>query len=620
MTTTVATEEQRLQDVRLILKDLLKVIKVVSMYPEGNPLPECMRRTFAEKLESLVQDCGSIRITVERDRLALDGETAFIDRSKQESLAGLFFETGITDLTFREGLDTPQIHLFLNVIKDYVNLPNRSRDLVNMLWEAGLTGITFTTVEDLALSEYDGDFRVQELFSNREAGGIEGSQMASERTENYEAIFRPAEQEDADGGPPTGPGRTVFDEQVGDREGLRTVEAANAMGFADLDPSDQRATPDTTLILEDESRLSEEEELQVQQIARDDADFDIYESTTELLRELLHQEGDMASFDEAVTVSEKVMSEFIRAGRLVYAGRVLGYFRSLEERIRPDKPLWSERLKDARITAGSRDRLKILCEALNQLPDIAAADLRRYLNLFDWEALAGLTDLLGELTQRNHRESLCDFLAERGRENLQLVSKGLFDKRWFVVRNSVIILCRIGDGPALNQVKNVVDHEDRRVRLALVSSLLDCTHEQALELLKRGARDKDPEVRKEAVNSIVARRGPAAFVAITDVLNDDSFGELEGPDQQRVLNAYSVLGGDRAVEYLMHLITKPNPLRDRNLRAYRTAAFEALSHNRSERCERALLKLSSSWRPDIKRQAVQALKRRRELIYGGKDD
>ena len=35
---------KRIKDVTLILRDLLKVIKVVSMYPEDNPLPQSLRR------------------------------------------------------------------------------------------------------------------------------------------------------------------------------------------------------------------------------------------------------------------------------------------------------------------------------------------------------------------------------------------------------------------------------------------------------------------------------------------------------------------------------------------------------------------------------------------------
>jgi HEAT repeat protein len=256
---------------------------------------------------------------------------------------------------------------------------------------------------------------------------------------------------------------------------------------------------------------------------------------------------------------------------------------------------------------------------LNRNEELGQFELRRYLSFFGWESLSGLSDLLGDLQHQNHREALCDFLAERGRQHSHLVAKGLSDKRWYVVRNSVIIMCRIGDHHALTNLKRVVAHPDARVRRCLVDSLKDCRNVEALDLLTMAVRDTDPAIRKEAVNSIVAWRGEAAFSAITGIINDPSFAALEPGDKEAVLVAYSKLGGDMAVEYLIGLIKKPNVFRDSNLAILRTAAFEALTHNQSERCERALLKLTSSWRADVKQQAVEAIRRRRELMYGGTD-
>lgn len=47
---------QQLRDLTLILKDFLKVIKVVSLYPETNPLPLSLRQSFAEKFCTLIED------------------------------------------------------------------------------------------------------------------------------------------------------------------------------------------------------------------------------------------------------------------------------------------------------------------------------------------------------------------------------------------------------------------------------------------------------------------------------------------------------------------------------------------------------------------------------------
>ncbi len=289
----------------------------------------------------------------------------------------------------------------------------------------------------------------------------------------------------------------------------------------------------------------------------------------------------------------------------------------MEEELHKDKPAWAERLKDARSTAGSRQRLKALTDCANQKPDLGAAELRRYLDHFGWEALNALADMLGDLEHQQHRLALCDYLADRGKENLDFVSKGIFDKRWFVVRNTVLILGRIGDDRAIGYLSKAVTHEERRVRLELSNVLRESQSDRALDILGKLVLDRDREVREVAIHSIVARRGQKAFSAITDIIQSDRFVSLDRPEQQLLLNAYSSLGGDHSIELLDKLINQLNPFNDPSKTFFRQAAFEALTVNRGERAEKLLVNLSSSWILDIKKQAQAALKKRREIIFGG---
>jgi HEAT repeat protein len=277
-------------------------------------------------------------------------------------------------------------------------------------------------------------------------------------------------------------------------------------------------------------------------------------------------------------------------------------------------------LKDACLTIGSRDRLKVLAESLNCHPDIGNIELKQYLDNFGWEALSGITDLLGQFDHRRHREALCDYLTLKGRTHPDIVAKGIYDKRWYVVRNSVSVLARIGDDTSLKFLNEAVRHQEPRVRKEIAIALRDSPNVKALEILGKLALDQDPDIRREAINTLVARRGQAAFDTVVATINDDRFPEVDHNDQTELLRAFSRLGGDAAVGYLGRLILKYNPLRNKTCAFYRRAAFEALSYNRSERAEKLLVKLASNWRSDIRRQAAAALQRRRELMYAGTTD
>jgi HEAT repeat protein len=646
MSTSINRQETRLKDVQLILRDLLKVIKVVSMYPESNPLPQSLKRTFAERLVHLTGTYTGLKLSVNKDTLMLDDETVFADVTKEEALASLFFEAGISCLVFAEDLDVDQVYKFLDVIKNYQNNRKSGEDLVTQFWAASLPSISITTVEDIALAEYDGDFRVQEIVR---ASGPESSALplGTERTEDYSSIFeREISLDDTGRGQASTstphvhlrPGTKVDESVLHPRQRashdgpidnalemesvtLRVKQASDAMGYADIPvtapPEDSSHIPNAALILNDEFKLSEEEEQLIRELMDEDAQFDMYESTIDLLKEMLHQEPEQAEFFETVTICEKIHGDFVETGRLIEAAHLLEFYRVFEEELHADHPTWAERLKDARLTAGSRQRLRILTDCLNQKPDTGMAELRRYLDHFGWEALNAIADMLGDLEHRNHRLALCDYLADRGRDNLDFVSKGIFDKRWFVVRNTVIILGRIGDDRALGYLSKAASHEDRRVRLELSNILQEAKSERAIEILGKLALDADREVRDGAIRSLVARRGQKAFTAISQIVNGNRFITLDRSEQQQLLSAYSALGGEYAVEYLEKMITQLNPFNDPARTFFRKAAFEALVVNKSEKAEKLLVNLSTSWVADVKRQAQAALRKRRELIYGG---
>ena len=612
-------------DIRLILKDLFKVIKVISVYPENNPLPQSMRRSFCERLEQIVARKGDLKFQIEKDRLSIDGETAYEESSADGSLAAMFFDEGVTSLTLKAGLDYDEISRFLDVLKESVNAPAGTHHLSQDIWAAGLKSIVVTTLEDVQLSAFDNEMIVQEIVDDDSQWHQKFS--SDEGGLDYKAIFdnspiplEPDQDEAADGGSTRIETSWIADELA--PTGLFDPPAASVPDQSGVGAPmpDIQPKPDAVMILNDQARFSDDEEAHIRRLLQDDQDFDPLESTAALVKEMLHQESEMQDFYESVAIAEKIQTTLLQQGCLVEAGLLLDYIRKLRERIREDRPLWAERLRDAVVTAGSRERLKVLSETLNRNDDIEVEDLHRYLQNFDWQALSGISDLLGMLEHRSHREGLCDFLAESGEKSIDILSKGIYDKRWHVVRNSAIILGRIGSRAALKHLENASRHEEKRVRLALVQALADNPLDDTLEILKVAAADDDSEVRKEAVRSITARRGQKAFDAITDVINNDGFFQSDRDEQQQLLNAYSTLGGEHALSYLQRLAMQPNPLRSSNLTFLRQAAFEALAHNHSEKCEHLLVKLANSWRPALKNAARRAIQRRREVMYGDDDD
>ena len=632
-----ASQDDRRRDIGMILKDLLKVIKVVSMYPTNNPLPQSMRQSLADKLVDLVQQYGRIRVSVLKDSLAVDNETVYKDRSREENLAAIFFEAGITDFTFTEELTGEDVYKLLEAIRSHMN-SSETGDLASAIWEQSINGFAFTTLEDSAFLEYDSSFNVREYLESNESRTEGGTLFGTDEVQSYQSIFISEDDAAADnssgdsarietarsdgsglqqsGQPmyPAAPDDSI--ESGGEAASPELMAAASAMGLDSL-VTDGPTPPDTGMILNEEFKLSDEDEARIAQLVDEDAGFDAYESSISLLKELLHQEIELEGFYESVTICEKTLSEFLRDGRLVEAGHLLKYLGDLEGRIRDSKPLWAERLKDACITAGSRDRLKALSSALNDHPNIGVHELRQYLDNFGWQALNAITDLLGTFEHRRHRETLCDYLTEKGRRQPDIVARGIYDKRWYVVRNSASILARIGDDRSLKYLADAMNNKEPRVRLEIVTALKDSNNDKALPILVSGVADSEREIRQHSIEAILAHGGQAAFETIAGIINDERFADLETDEQRMLLRAFSELGGEVAVSYLAQLIEQHNLWRNSTLVFYRRIAFEALAYNHSNRAEKLLVKLSSNWRPDIRRQAAATLQRRREIMLTG---
>jgi hypothetical protein len=106
----------------------------------------------------------------------------------------------------------------------------------------------------------------------------------------------------------------------------------------------------------------------------------------------------------------------------------------------------------------------------------------------------------------------------------------------------------------------------------------------------------------------VKRSGRPAFETIQRLVKDERFAGLRRGEQRALLMALSTLGGDETVAFLKELIVQPNLMRDKTKTFHRQIAFEALAANPGEKARQLLRSLARSLRPELRRQAGEALR------------
>ncbi|PKK83931.1 MAG: hypothetical protein CVT49_05765 [candidate division Zixibacteria bacterium HGW-Zixibacteria-1] len=612
------------QEISRLLVDLLKTIKVVSVYPENNPIPTRLKESFIERFTDLIKENKRVMFQIDVGKISYKGEAVYEDDSSDDTLAGIFHNAGITDISFTEDFEYKQAAAFFKVMKSYVNKEPGAEDLVALFWQADINGFKYATIEDIALKEYEGEFLVQESCVNEDSFIKHDPGDDSGRIQ-YAAIF--LDDDDKDDSQPAGP---VDNAEAGNYAaaaglpmgipipaGFVPAGRASSSGQAAGMMPGAAALPDTTMILNEAFTLEKEELDKVEEMVRENEKFDIYGETIALLQEILFQEREFQNFSEVVMLIEKVQSEFVKQGNLEAAGKIIDCLADAGKRIKKNDARFEERVHNAMVMSGGWEKLSNLANVLNADSSIAGDDVIAYLNHFGWESLSTITDLLGILEHRPHREAICNYLVDRGRDRVDIISKGIFDRRWFVVRNTAAILAEIGTEEVAPYLEKAIAHTDPRVRYQVALGLCRKVSAENIELLFKLVWDNDERVRQTTLDTILGLPDDIRLKTIVNIINDDRFATLSESNQERIIMLLSVLGGEHAVGYLTSLITSGGLFRSQIKDFYQQVAFNALARNMSEKAEKVLLKFNRSWRRRLRRMAGDALRARREIKYSG---
>jgi hypothetical protein len=147
-----------------------------------------------------------------------------------------------------------------------------------------------------------------------------------------------------------------------------------------------------------------------------------------------------------------------------------------------------------RSTAGrmsDRESIEALVASLTEVPDEAFEAVPALIEQFGPAAVRHLLDILARTENRRMRFRLLDLLAKLGPVVARDASALLSDPRWYVVRNMLLLLRRVGDSRSVLAVRRCVDHPDLRVRLEAIHTLFAFDREVPRELLRRALHDPD---------------------------------------------------------------------------------------------------------------------------------
>ncbi|OLB05513.1 MAG: hypothetical protein AUH14_08675 [Candidatus Rokubacteria bacterium 13_2_20CM_69_15_1] len=180
-----------------------------------------------------------------------------------------------------------------------------------------------------------------------------------------------------------------------------------------------------------------------------------------------------------------------------------------------------------------------------------------YLRLAGPEAVEVFTALLADEPHRRVRIRMCEVLARVGVPAIPPLLSRLGDKRWFVVRNALYTLRKIGHASAFPAIVPVLEHAHARVRLEAVRVAIQVGGGAARAPVLRRVHDPDTSVKRAAISAVGTPGNDAAVSALRKVLlGSGARSEDDAEVQFDTIRALAAIGTSAALDVLKATVSR----------------------------------------------------------------
>jgi HEAT repeat protein len=185
----------------------------------------------------------------------------------------------------------------------------------------------------------------------------------------------------------------------------------------------------------------------------------------------------------------------------------------------------------------------------------------------------------------------------------------LGDRRWFLVRNVVYILGRMGKEQAISSFQKALLHREMRVRREAVQALGFIGGPKAFTLLVKALHDGDVRIRCAAALNLGKVGKKSSLPYLIGAVQSLEFHRRESAEKKAFFDAIGISGADDAIPILQKLLMKRIWFRSKRINEIRQGAAGALALIGSRGAKSILEMGQKSKNASIRRACLQALKR-----------
>lgn len=542
---------EEVKQAKEVIQAFLKAKKNLRMYPPNNPIYAKTTEDTYKKLEAFLDIQNEMNLRIKQNELFLGTDVIYQTEGKSDNLALFFFKDGLRDITFKRGISSEELQSFLEVIAFDFEREDAEDDIVTLLWEKDFQNIKYV-VDEAVLTEEEEQYEEDAV---KQAKGAQPEENDLQKA--YHDAF--------------------------------TVEEVAEVAVVLITDKDLKA-------------LVKEFEMDT---------FDKKEKLIDILFDMLfHAEG-AAEFKDIVGILSDAIEFSIKHGDL---GSVVGILRKARE-------MYNSSISDDMrrhlafifLFSGSMEIVKIIGELLDNGTLTDESVFNEYIGFLTRSAIPPFMTVLGELKTINARRTLIDALTFLGSKDITTLAKGLKDDRWYVVRNIIYILRRIGDKKAVEYLTKAVKHNDIRVRKEVLKSLGDLGGPAVVPTIRDCLNDPDTSVSIFAVRALGTVGSDVAKRVLMEKILDKKFIDKDFSEKKEYFESLSRWKDNDTFEFLLRIARKKTLFKRAKNDEIRACSAHALGMMDNKDALSVLYKLRDSKNKFLSEYAYAAVKR---IEYG----
>ncbi|MGQ9507822.1 MAG: HEAT repeat domain-containing protein [Thermodesulfobacteriota bacterium] len=547
---------------RDLASHLIKTIKAFRFYPLDNPAIKGFKEQLFKRLQFFLNKYSIFKLQVGEYELSFKGKILYENRDPKSSIAFLFYKDGIRELRFMKDIEEWEIEGFMEVIRGRENLNELEDDIVTLLWERDFPHLSYMATDEFL---------------------EETPILIPENIHQFRSklVFKPL----------------AYNVQVDlEEEGEQDIDSL----LSQMD----RVAP-----IEDRNVyfLTPEELDRLKAEVESETDPSFVFHVVDTLFEIIAWEKEPEPYQEAINILGKVLDAFITLSEFKKASELLGRLNIILKTYEL-KDWQRESIYKLIQNAGDEIRIERIGRILDREEGVQLEEVKGYLAFLQQNSITPLIKILGELKNSKTRRVICDVLSEIGKNSIELFLPFLEDKRWFLVRNIIYILGRIGKEKAIPYVQKVLNHEEVRVRREAVQALGLIGGSKAISLLIKALNDKDARIRAMAATNLGRIGKTIGLAALLEAVQSKDFQKREASEIKAFFDGIGMIGSNDAIPVLQQLLERKSLFGLGRMDEIRILAANTLAMIGTPEAKALLEKGKSSKEESVRKACIQALK------------